>query len=210
MGRPNAVDQKLQSVLYIMGGDLGKSGIDGDSGPKTFEAMKKAADKIYAGMAGSSTAAEAISTVQNREIGSREDMRKVVTDKLKDPAFRAAALEKLKEIQPPTKDSIIAMQTVLQAAGHNIPRDPVTGMVTGKMDRATEFALNNTENGKPNAAAYAAVGVPDSAIQVAMNGGGGALAQNFADAKSAVKPLEGAPAIAAQVARVAPVQSRDM
>jgi len=48
---------------------------------------------------------------------------------LKDSTFKATALEKLSQIEPPTKDSITAMQVVLAAAGHDIKgRDPVTGI----------------------------------------------------------------------------------
>jgi uncharacterized protein YoaH (UPF0181 family) len=139
-------DQKLQAVLYLMGADLGKTGIDGEAGPKTYEATKKAADKIYASMAAGMNKYEAISRVQNGDIGSRDGMRKVVMSKFDDPAFIAAALEKLKQVQPPTEDSKKAMQVVLIAAGHD-PRgmvDPSTGTVTGKMSQATITALANT------------------------------------------------------------------
>ena len=93
-------------------------------------------------------------------------------------------VDQLEQVQPPTSDSIKATKVILIAVGHDIPRDPTTGVVSGKMDKATEFALANTENGRPNAAAYAALNIPSSAIQVAMRPLGG----QFNDAVIATSP----------------------
>jgi hypothetical protein len=168
MGRPNAADQKLQAVLYIMGMPLGRHGIDGDRGPDTTIAMRAGASRMGA-------------------LSSADEMRQAIVDKLKDPKFRDAALEKLKEM-PQNKDTIIAMQTVLGAVGHDTMRmrDPVSGMMTGKMNEATQTALANTEGGKPTAAAYVALGIPDSAVQLAMNGG--KLSGEFQTAIAAASP----------------------
>jgi len=204
MTRPNASNQKLQAVLFLMDADLGKTGIDGERGPKTNAAVTKAANQIYASMAASMTRSEAISRVNMGDIGTQEGMRKIVEDKLKDPAFRAAALEKLKQVEPPTKDSITAMQVVLAAAGHDIKgRDPVTGMMSGKMNESTQFALNNTDGGKPSSGAYAAIGIPESATQLAMAGGGGRLGGPFQNAVAAVTPAPNEQRVATVPAPVA-------
>lgn len=191
MGKANVSDQKLQAVLYIMGADLGRTGIDGDSGPKTFEATRKAADKIYASMAGGMSNSEAISTVLKGDIGSRDHMRQVVTKKLEDPEFRAAALEKLKEM-PQNKDTIIAMQTVLQAAYGNTLYDVTNKngkLMTGVMDDATRVALKMTEGGRPSEAVFAQLGISKETYQVAMNGAkdGGSLSQSYNFAAAGVQ-----------------------
>ena len=173
MARPNPQDQKLQSVLYMMDISVGSHGIDGIRGPDTTVAMRAGASRL--GALGNSAS----------------EMERAITDKLKDPAFRAAALEKLKQIEPPTKDSIIAMQTVLAAAGHSTigMQDPRTGLMNGKLNNATLTALANTEDGKPNAAAYLAQGQTQSTTQLALNGGGGRLGDNFQVAAVGLPPL---------------------
>jgi|GEM_PF-3400533 len=189
MTRANASNQKLQAVLFLMDADLGKTGIDGERGPKTNAAITKAANQIYASMAASMTRSDAIDRVNTGDIGTQEGMRKIIADKLKDPAFRATALEKLNQIEPPTKDSITAMQVVLTAAGHDIKgRDPVTGMMSGKMNESTQFASNNTDGGKPSSGAYAALEIPESATQFALAGSDGRLGQSFQSAVSGVAP----------------------
>lgn len=145
MARPNPIDQKLQSVLYAMGVSLGKHGLDGIRGADTDAAVS-----VGAAMIGKS--------------GKPEDMRKALVDQLKEPKFRNWALAKLDEM-PKNQETIMAMQTVLAAAGHSTLyiRDPVTGLMNGKMNEATKAALANTRDGMPTSIA----GVPDSAIQVA-------------------------------------------
>ena len=165
---PNAVDQKVQSVLYLMD-KLTGSGIDGIKGEKTIMALRSAGNAMGMG-----------------SMADKGDMVKIeqaLKDKLKDPKFRDAALEKLSQVDPPTKDSISATQTVLAAAGHTIPRDPVTGLVSGKMDGATSFALAHTVGGMPDKEAYASV-LPESAVNVALNGGKSAT--QFAQGKDAI------------------------
>lgn len=179
MAKTSPVDQKLQAVLYAMGVSLGKHGLDGERGPDT-----NAAVNIGASLIG--------------KTGSPEEMRKALVDQLKDHKFRNAALARLEEM-PKNKETTIAMQTVLAAAGHSTlyMRDPVTGLMNGKMNEATKFALENTDNGMPTAL----VNTPASAIQVARaeEVKRGELNEAFQLAKTATPP--------AQSATQAPTQS---
>lgn len=153
MVAPNARDQKLQAVLYMMGIPLGHHGIDGRRGEDTNGAMREGASRL--GALG----------------GNAEDMRKAIVDQLKDPKFRAEKLEELKKM-PRTDETVMAMKTVLIAAGHyEMPlRGLSTTMLNGKMDAATEFALANTKDGKAMGSAFAGLkDLPQSAIEVAIN-----------------------------------------
>lgn len=151
MTKSNFRDQQIQTVLVCMGISVGKPGIDGDAGPETNKAIRLGSSKIYLEMAGKISTSQAISTVTQGEIGTQANMEKVLLDKLKDPKFRQEALDRLNKIDPPTKDSIVATKVILEASGHKVGRDPVTGMVDGKMNDATRVALANTENGRPTA-----------------------------------------------------------
>lgn len=147
MAHKDSRTQEVQSVLFIMGFPLGKTGIDGERGPITTASMMGA----FAA-------------------GNVREMEEGLLKKMKDPEWRAAALEKLKN-QPQTKDSIIAQQWLLKEAGTDRPgmRDSLTGLMSGKMDEATQTALSHTTGGRPNASAYAAYNVPESATQYALN-----------------------------------------
>ena len=134
--KANPRDQKIQSVLYIMDKPLGKHGLDGIIGDDTLTAMRGATSRYGD--------------------ASRAEMEQRLLDKLKDPKFREAALEKLKDM-PQNKETIAATKWVLEAAGHPTAgmKDPVTGMMTGKMDKATEYALAHTQGGNVDATVVA-------------------------------------------------------
>jgi len=191
VGKPNGYDQRLQTVMLLLN-TLEGTGVDGRKGDGTTGSLNKTS--IALGMG---------------PIKSSEDSFKVqqaLMAKLKDPQFLENALAKLKEM-PQNKDTIAAMQVVLVAAGHPLQRDVVTGMVSGKMDGATKFALENTVNGRPNERAYAAGGLPPETAQYVANLDRSMMNQNFANA---VVPPAAAPTVVAAVPSTVAQINRNM
>ncbi len=144
LGNPR--DQKIQAVLSVMGFDLGRHGVDGSIGSASIKAEKEFAKKF------------------GIDPNDKAKTEQAILDKLKDPKFRADALEKLKD-QPQIRDNVVATKWVLDAAGHPTlgMKDPATGLMTGNMDSRTKYALENTVNGNVGAAVVtAAVGAENS------------------------------------------------
>ena len=169
MTGPNVRDQRLQSVLRLL--DIDTGSIDGIRGVKTNVAIEKAAVKL--GMTGQDP----------------KDVQQALLDKLKQPEFRAAAIEKLKQIDKPTTSDVIAMQTILTASqmGNNaMLKDPGSRLMNGKFNAETQFALNNTENGWPNAAAAERMGISKETFKVALDSGAGKLTDGFQNAVAGV------------------------
>jgi peptidoglycan hydrolase-like protein with peptidoglycan-binding domain len=171
MTNPNVRDQRLQSVLRLL--DLDTGNIDGIRGPKTNGAIEKAAIKL--GMTGQDP----------------KDVQQALLDKLKDPLFRAGAIEKLKQIDKPTTSDVIAMQTVLTASqmGNNaMLNDSVSRLMNGKLNAETKFALENTENGWPNKIAAERMGISSGTYDVALKQGSGTLSGGFQNAVAGASP----------------------
>lgn len=138
----NGQDQKTQAVLHALGYNLGPDGVDGVKGKNTEYAMRQFA--ISHGVPLNDMAA----------------IQKAITDKLKDPAFRQRTLDAL-ERQPQTRDNIVATKWVLEAAGHpTLGMKDQYGLMTGKMDARTQYALEHTAGGNVDATVVAAA-VPD-------------------------------------------------
>lgn len=169
MSGPNVRDQRLQSVLRLL--DIDTGNIDGIRGSKTNAAIEKAAVKL--GMAGQDP----------------KDVQQALLDKLKQPEFRAAALKKLEQIDNPTKSDVIAMQTILTASqmGSNaMLSDSHSRLMNGKLNAETKFALENTENGWPNAVAAERMGISKETLKVALDSGAGKLTGGFQNAVAGV------------------------
>ena len=183
MAKPNLRDQQLQSVLYLLNAPLGPEGIDGNRGKNTTLAMTSAAVRIG---------------VFSKDA---QEMQNNLIKKLEDPGFRDAAMQKLKAIDPPTKDSIIAMQTVLMAGdfGNKAMLDK-NGMVNGKMNEATRVAIADYDSGKPSGFSYADAGGKISPTQAAVFAGGASLQDKFSPAASGEAVAVAAPLLVNKVA----------
>lgn len=151
MAGSNYIDQRLQSVLHLL--DIDTGNIDGIRGSKTNAAIEKAAVKL--GMTGKDS----------------KDVQQALLDKLKQPLFLEAAAEKLKQIDHPTKNDVIAMQTILSAAGHDDRQMRVarnSKLMNGEWNEATQFALAHTRNGAPDYQAYIKIGIPEATAHAAV------------------------------------------
>lgn len=150
--RALARDQEMQAVLHVMGYSLGRHGLDGKIGSVTRAAMQQFAED------------------HGMKAAGLEDIKKSLLAKMKDPSFRQDALDKLAN-EPQTKDNIKAMQWNLAEAGHSdlYMRDPVTRLMTGRMNDQTENALKETEHGKPTATAYVQMGIPEETVKFVMS-----------------------------------------
>lgn len=138
----NAQDQKIQAVLHTLGYNLGPDGVDGIKGKNTEYAMRQFAIN------------------QGVPLNDMAAIQRAITDKLKDPAFRQRTLDAL-ENAPQTRDNVVATKWVLEAVGHPSlgMKDPATGLMTGKMDSRTQYALEHTVGGNVDGAVVtAAVG----------------------------------------------------
>lgn len=178
MPNPNVRDQRLQSVLRLL--DIDTGNIDGIRGAKTNAAIEKAAVKL--GMAGQDP----------------KDVQQALLDKLKQPEFRAAALEKLKQIDNPSVSDVIAMQTILTASqmgSNTMLKDPYSRLMNGKLNADTKFGLENTENGWPNEIAAGRIGISKETLKVALDTGAGSLTNGFQNAVAGVPPASPPPAL---------------
>ena len=133
----NPQDQKIQSVLHAMGYDLGKHGVDGSKGDDTKFAMRQFA--LSHGVS----------------IHEMAAVQQAILDKLKDPSFRERTLDYLKTL-PQTRDNVVATKWVLEAAGHSTSgmKDQI-GLMTAKMDKSAQYALEHTVNGQVDATVVA-------------------------------------------------------
>ncbi|OFW88688.1 MAG: hypothetical protein A3B66_01245 [Alphaproteobacteria bacterium RIFCSPHIGHO2_02_FULL_46_13] len=179
MSGPNVRDQRLQSVLRLL--DIDTGNIDGIRGSKTNAAIEKAAVKL--GMAGQDP----------------KDVQQALLDKLKQPLFLAAAAEKLKQIDHPTKNDVIAMQTILSAAGHDDRQMRVSSnskLMNGELNDATQFALAHTRNGAPDYQAYIKIGIPEATAQAAVaENDKKFLTNNFQGAVAGISPANPSPTL---------------
>jgi hypothetical protein len=186
----NLTNQRLQTVLLLAGHDLGPKGVDGWKGDKTEAAIEEYGRK-------------------NGIDGGRSAIERAILDKLKDRNFIQSSLDELRE-NPQTRSNTAAIQVLLAAAGHNDlqMRNGIGwghGIMHGRMNKFTEEALRNTEDGKPNAIALAAssnLALPRQSIEVA-------LGNSFTSAAEGTSTAGvGSPQPASRVAAVtlAPVQ----